>query len=198
MSLFLGLLELPSKIVSFASNYSEAKEASLNALTEYERFTGRYSSDPNAWIARNVMQESSPPTDEGDLQLSIQYLGGGRYSGEIHSIHMIEHLPVPWSRILVDGKVGVRGGFEGVVLDVVENQHRAYASFKLRVEDERKGTLRLIPNQQPDGVFPGEVVLWPTEFKMAEGERGREFYRALRRLNTETRGEPDSMTAQPQ
>lgn len=48
VSLFLGLLDLPEKIVSFAESGPKAKEYAAGWFWNYQTFTGRFSSDPAA------------------------------------------------------------------------------------------------------------------------------------------------------
>jgi len=176
---FVGVLELPAKIVSFSENYAPAKETTLNAAVGYQRYVGRFSSDPNAWIGRNVVGDSTHPPDEGDIQFDIEYLGHGEYSGEIRSAYMAEHALAPWSRVMINGKVGLAGTFQGVVWDIVNGGRASYASFRLSPEEASNGSLRLTPTSEND-VFPGEVVLWPTDFEMSGGEHGQRFDALLR------------------
>jgi hypothetical protein len=114
----------------------------------------------------------------GDIQLDIKYLGHGEYRGEIRSAHMAKHALAPWSRVMVDGKVGLTGTFQGVVWDIVKGGRVSHASFRLSPEDESNGSLRLTPTSAND-IFPGEVVLWPTDFEMSGGERGQRFNELL-------------------
>ncbi len=116
----VGLLELPAKIVSFASNYPAAKETMFNAAFDYQRYVGRFSSDPNSWVDRNLVDDGSHPPDEGDIQLAIEYLGNGAYRGEIHSSYMAKYAFAPWSRVMVDGEIGIAGTFNAVVWDIVD------------------------------------------------------------------------------
>ncbi|WP_433925719.1 hypothetical protein [Stenotrophomonas nematodicola] len=179
VSALLGLLALPEKIVSFSSHLPAARETTLNALRDYPRYVGRFSSDPEAWKELNLLHGEEPMEDGGEIQLSIEYEGDGRYVGEIHSSYMATHFIAPWSLVMLDGRLGATGDFRGEVWDIVRNQRAVYARFQLRVEDKQKGTLRLIPENSDDGVFPGEVVLWPTDFAMSEGVRGTKFQEML-------------------
>lgn len=178
-SLALGLLDLPEKIVSFAKNAPEARETASDMLWDYQRYTGRFTSDPKAWKPLNLMSDGTEPTDNGQIQLAIEYGGNGRYYGEIHSAYMAEHSFAPWSRVMIDGEIGPTGTFRGEVWDIVNNQRAPYARFHLAVDDPKKGTLRLTPLESDDGVFPGEVVLWPTDFSMADGHQGKRFQELL-------------------
>jgi hypothetical protein len=178
VSLFLGLLDLPAKIVSFTSNAPKASEAISSWAWNYKSFEGRFSSDQSAWKERNLIGSEEPQSDAGEIQLDIGYDGSGRFSGEIVSSRM-EQGVFPWSRVMVDGKVGVTGEFTGEVWDIVGNQRAVYSSFKLQIEDARLGSLRLIPLRKDDGVFEGEVVLWPTDFQMAGGNRGKGYQKLL-------------------
>lgn len=173
-ALFVGVLELPTKIVSFSENYVPAKETTLNAAIGYQRYVGRFSSDPNAWLGRNLVSDGTHPPDEGDIQLDIEYLGHGEYRGEIRSAYMAKHSLAPWSRVMIDGKVGLTGTFQGVVWDVVHGGRAPYASFQLSSEGGANGSLRLTPTTKND-IFPGEVTLWPTDFEMSGGEQGQRF-----------------------
>lgn len=168
----VGLLELPAKIVSFASNYPAAKETMFNAAFDYQRYVGRFSSDPNSWVDRNLVDDGSHPPDEGDIQLAIEYLGNGAYRGEIYSSYMAKYAFAPWSRVMVDGEIGIAGTFNAVVWDIVDGSRVPYALFRLSPEDKSAGSLRLIPISTND-IFSGEVVLWPTNFEMSSGERGK-------------------------
>ncbi|NII10736.1 hypothetical protein [Oleiagrimonas sp. C23AA] len=170
----VGVLELPAKIVSFSENFSPAKEATLNAAIDYQKYVGRFSSDPNAWVGRNLISDGTHPPDDGDIQLEIEYLGQGEYRGEIRSAYMAKHALAPWSRVMIDGKVGLTGTFRGVVWDIVNGRRVSYALFRLSPEDKANGSLRLTPTSA-NNIFPGEVVLWPTDFKMSGGERGQCF-----------------------
>lgn len=180
---FTGVLELPAKIASFAENYAPAKETTFNAAIGYQKYVGRFSSDPNSWMGRNIVSDSARPPDEGDIQFDIEYLGHGGYRGEIRSAYMAEHALAPWSRVMVDGKVGITGTFQGVVWDIVNGSRASYASFRLSPEDASIGTLRLTPESEND-IFPGEVVLWPTDFEMSGGERGQRFDTLLHEMIT--------------
>src|SRR3546814_73149 len=99
-SLLLGILELPAKIVSFASNAPGAREVTGNFLYDYKLYEGRFSSDPGAWTESNLISDGTPQGDTGDIQLSIEYIGNGRYRGEIHSAHMAKNFFAPWSRVM--------------------------------------------------------------------------------------------------
>ena len=173
-AVFVSLLELPAKIVSFSENFSSAKETTLNAAIDYQKYVGRFSSDPNAWVGRNLLGDGTHPLDEGEIQLDIEYLGDGKYRGEIHSAYMVKHPLAPWSRVMVDGEVGINGDFKGVVWDIVNNSRAPYALFRLSQEDKSKGSLRLTPTFA-NNIFSGETVLWPTDFEMSGGERGQRF-----------------------
>lgn len=178
---FISALELPAKIASFSENYAPAKETTLNAAIGYQQYVGRFSSDPDSWMGRNIISDSARPPDEGDIQFDIEYLGHGKYRGEIRSAYMAEHALAPWSRVMIDGKVGITGAFQGVVWDIVNGSRASYASFRLSPEDASIGSLRLTPEYEND-VFPGEVVLWPTDFEMSGGERGQRFDTLLHEL----------------
>lgn len=180
VSLFLGLLELPSKIVSFTSNAPKATEAVSSWALNYKMFVGRFSSDPSSWKELNLIGTEEKQKDVGEIQLDIGYDGSGRFSGEIVSKSM-ESGPFPWSRIMIDGKVNALGAFSGNVWDIVSNQRAVYSSFKLEVEDSQKGTLRLLPARNGDGVFSGPIVLWPTDFEMADGASGKRFDEMLKK-----------------
>jgi len=179
-AVFISVLELPDKIVSFSEKYFPAKEAMLNAAIDYQKYAGRFSSDPSAWVGRNLVGDGTHPSDEGDIQLEIRYLGDGKYSGEIHSAYMAKHALVPWSRVWVDGEVGLTGDFQGVVWDVVNNTRANYGLFRLSPADKSHGSLRLTP-ASASNIFPGEVVLWRTDFEMSKGERGQLFDDLLRK-----------------
>lgn len=180
---FIGVLELPAKIASFSENYAPAKETTLNAAIGYQKYVGRFSSDPNSWTGRNIVSDSARPPDAGVIQFDIEYLGHGEYRGEIRSAYMAEHALAPWSRVMVDGKVGITGTFQGVVWDIVNGSRASYASFRLSPEDASIGNLRLTPESEND-IFPGEVVLWPTDFEMSGGERGQRFDALLHEVIT--------------
>jgi hypothetical protein len=173
-AVLVGVLELPAKIVSFSESYGPAKEATLNAVIDYRKYVGRFSSDPNASLDRNLVGGDTKPSDEGDIQLDIEYLGNGKYRGEIRSAYMAKHALAPWSRVMIDGKVGLTGTFEGVVWDIVGGGRASYALFRLSPADESNGSLRLTPTSEND-IFPGEVALWRTDFEMSGGERGQRF-----------------------
>ncbi len=177
----VGMLELPAKIVSFSENYAPAKETTLNAAIDYQRYAGRFSSDPNAWVGRNLVSDGTHPPDEGEIQLAIEYLGDGQYHGEIRSAHMAQHALAPWSRVMIDGKVGLTGTFQGVVWDIVSGSRASYASFQLSPQDKSDGSVRLTP-VVANNIFPGEVVLWPTDFEMSGGERGQRFDKLLHEI----------------
>lgn len=182
-SIFLGVLDLPEKIVSFSSNAPAAAERTKDWMWNYKQYEGRFSSDPQAWTEKNIIgAEGEADSDEGEIQLSIIYEGTGRYAGEIHSKFMAEKYFAPWSRVMLAGEVAVGRGFSGEVWDVVNNEKAVYTRFRLIVEDPKKGTLRLIPLSANDGVFPGEVVLWPTRKDMSEGMRGKQFEEVLRNV----------------
>ena len=182
VALFVGVLELPAKIVSFSENFAPAKETTLNAAIDYKKYDGRFSSDPNAWIGRNLIGDGTHPPDEGDIQIDIEYLGLGKYRGEIRSAYMAKHALAPWSRVMIDGEVGLTGDFRGVVWDIINGGRVPYASFRLSPGDEPNGSLRLTPTSADD-IFPGEVVLWPTDFEMSGGESGQRFRELLREVS---------------
>lgn len=173
-AVFVGVLELPAKIVSFSENFAPAKETTFNAAIDYQKYVGRFSSDPNSWVGRNLVSDGTHPRDDGDIQLEIEYLGHGEYRGEIRSAYMAKHALAPWSRVMIDGKVGLTGTFQGVVWDIVNGSRASYALFRLSPEDKSNGSLRLTPTSASN-IFPGEVVLWPTDFEMSGGERGQRF-----------------------
>ncbi|WP_417474273.1 hypothetical protein [Luteimonas mephitis] len=173
-AMFIGVLELPAKIVSFSENYAPAKETTLNAAVDYQKYVGRFSSDPNSWVGRNLVSDGTHSLDEGGIQLDIEYLGHGEYRGEIRSAYMAKHALAPWSMVMIDGKVGLAGTFQGVVWDIVNGSRASYALFQLSSEDKSNGSLRLTPTSA-NNIFPGEVVLWPTDFEMSGGERGQRF-----------------------
>jgi len=180
---FVGVLELPAKIVSFSENYAPAKETTFNAAIGYQKYVGRFSSDANAWVGRNLLSDGTHPPDRGDMQLDIEYLGHGKYSGEIHSAYMAKHALAPWSRVMIDGEVGLTGTFQGVVWSIVNGGRVPYASFQLSPKNESNGSLRLTPTSVND-IIPGEVTLWPTDFEMSGGEPGQRFYDVLHEVIT--------------
>ncbi|MFC5527676.1 hypothetical protein ACFPPA_18175 [Rhodanobacter ginsengisoli] len=177
-AVFVGVLELPAKIVSFSENFAPAKETTLNAAIDYQKYVGRFSSDPNSWVGSNLVSDGTHPPDDGDIQLDIEYLGHGEYSGEIRSAYMAKHALAPWSRVMIDGKVGLTGTFQGVVWDIVNGSRASYALFQLSPEDKSNGSLRLTPTSA-NNIFPGKVVLWPTDFEMSGGEHGQRFENLL-------------------
>src|SRR3546814_12560590 len=87
---------------------------------------------------------------------------------------MAMHALAPWSRVMINGKVGLTGTFQGVVWDTANGSRPSYALFRLSPEDKSNGSLRLTPTSA-NNIFPGEVVLWPTDFEMPGGERGQRF-----------------------
>lgn len=183
-AVFVSVLELPEKIVTFSEKYSPAKEAILNAAIDYKMYAGRFSSDPNAWVGRNLIGEGTVILDTGEIQIDITYLGDGKYMGEIRSAYMAKHSPYPWSRVSVDGKVGLTGEFQGVIWDIVDNTRANYESFRLTLADKSNGSLRLTPDSASK-IFPGEIVLWPTNFEMSGGERGQLFDDMIRKITSE-------------
>jgi len=178
-SLFIGLLDLPEKLVSFLDNAPVARERAAVWVWDYKRYEGRFSSDPNAWTERNLVEADAPQVDDGEIQLDLTYDQAGHYSGEIHSQVMAEKSFAPWSRVMISGEVGVTGTFRGEVWDIVANEKAFYTRFHLTVDDPQKGTLRLTPLRPDDGVFPGEIVLWPTNRAMSDGMQGKAFREAL-------------------
>lgn len=184
-AVFVGVLELPAKIISFSGNFAPAKETTLNAAIDYQKYVGRFSSDPNSWVGRNLVSDGTRPPDDGDIQLDIEYLGHGEYRGEIRSTYMAKHALAPWSRVMIDGKVGLTGTFQGVVWDIVNGSRASYALFRLSLQDKSNGSLRLTPTSASN-IFPGEVVLWPTDFEMSGGERGQRFDDLLHEVVTRT------------
>jgi len=181
-SLFLGILDVPAKIVSFAANAPEAREVTENFIWDYQRFEGRFSSDPEAWTERNLVTEDGrQPLDLGEVQLAIEYIGNGRYRGEVNSAHMVKHTFAPWSRLMIDGELNALGNFRGEVWDIVRNQRTPYTRFTLTVDDAAKGLLTLTP-WRDDGFFPGEVAMWRTDFEMADGVAGEAFQNTLREI----------------
>lgn len=196
-SVFLGLLDLPEKIVSFAKNAPEAREVTGNMIFDYRQYEGSFSSDAEAWTERNLLSDGTPQVDSGQVQLALEYEGNGAYHGEINSIYMAEHSLAPWSRIMVKGEINAFGTFEGTVWDIVSNQRSTYGEFTLKVEDPEVGTLRLTPTRGR-GIFPGELILWPTDFVMGDGVRGKQFDAALLKIAQRNRSrgtEPDSVRA---
>lgn len=187
MSLFVGILDLPGKIVSFSEKAPVAREAASGWVWDYKRYEGRFSSDPGAWKEKNLIGTGEPQVDEGEIQLDIAYGEKGHFSGEIHSQIMAEKFFAPWSRVMISGEVGVTGTFRGEVWDVVANEKALYTRFHLTIDDPQKGTLRLTPLYPNDGVFPGEVVLWPTDHAMSDGMPGKKFREALARAIEERR-----------
>lgn len=181
VSLLLGILELPAKIVSFWENYNPAKEATFNAAIDYQKYVGRFSSDANAWVGQNLISDGTNPIDEGEIQLDIDYLGRGEYRGEIRSAYMAKHALAPWSRVMIDGKVGLTGRFHGIVWDIIEGSRASYASFQLSPGDVSNGSLRLTPTSG-NNIFPAGVTLWPTDFEMSGGEHGQRFLELLQEV----------------
>lgn len=177
----MGALGLPEKIVSFSDKAPVAREATSSWVWNYSRYTGRFSSDANAWMEKDLIGDGTPVTDDGDIQLNISYDKAGHFSGEIHSKIMAETFLAPWSRVMISGEVGVTGTFHGEVWDIVRGEKVLYARFHLNIDDSAKGTLRLTPLHPDDGIFSGEIVLWPTNTAMSDGLRGRRFYESLMR-----------------
>src|SRR3546814_18623068 len=87
---------------------------------------------------------------------------------------MAMHALAPWSRVMINGKVGLTGTFQGVVWDTAKGSRASYALFRLSPEDKSNGSLRLTTTSA-NNLFPGEVVLWPTDLEMSGGERGQGF-----------------------
>jgi len=192
--LFLGILSLPEKIVSFATNAPQAFEVTSDALWGYERFAGQFSSDPRSWTENNLLSDDSAQADTGDIQLALEYVGDGRYVGEIHSTHMAVHTFAQWSRVTVNGEMNVFGKVDAVMWDFVGGGRRSLASFSLSIEDPVTGTLRLTPNE--GRAFQGDVILWPTTFTMTGGVRGKKFEEALRETIQRNR-DPNGPMRQP-
>src|SRR3546814_10581601 len=72
-AVFVGVLELPAKIVSFSENYAPAKETTLNAAIDYQKYVGRFSSDPNSWVGRNLVSRSEEHTSELQSLMRLSY-----------------------------------------------------------------------------------------------------------------------------
>lgn len=130
---------------------------------------------------KNLIDGEHADEDTGEIQLELIYRGSGIYEGEIHSSVMAEQFFAPWSRVMVSGEVSMSGIFSGEVWDVVANEKAPYVRFSLAIADRAKGTLRLTPIAAKDGVFPGEVILWPTRREMSGGMPGKRFHDALKR-----------------
>ena len=169
----------------------KAKEVTGEYFFNYRLYSGRFTSDQDAWKSRNLVQEQDgkTPTDTGEIQLELTYEGNGRYEGEIHSAYMATHSNAPWSRVGLSGKIGPTGTFQGEVWDIVRNQRVRYSQFELAVENADLGTLRLIPHGKEGDVFSGEVVLWPTDFELSGGVAGAKFQKLLKDL---TQADPKS------
>lgn len=177
-SAFLVILELPAKIVSFAENKAAAQEHAGEWLWEYDLYEGRWTSDQSAWIGSNLISSDESIEDVGDVQLSIVSEGNGLFSGEIVTKELEENF-APWSRINIDGEVGL-GGFHGEAWDIVQGSRQPVAAFRLKPEGEGHDTLRLIPDPSGAKIFPGEVLLWRTDTEMAGGRPGKRFEQVLR------------------
>src|SRR3546814_7332890 len=80
---------------------------------------------------------------------------------------MAMHALAPWSRVMINGKVGLTGTFQGVVWDTANGSRASYALFRLSPEDKSNGSLRLTPTSA-NNIFPGEVVLWRSEEHTSE------------------------------
>src|SRR3546814_14556385 len=94
---------------------------------------------------------------------------------------MAMHALAPWSRVMINGKVGLTGTFQGVVWDTANGSRASYALFRLSPEDKSNGSLRLKPTSA-NNIFPGEVVLWHTDCEMSGGARGHRFADLLREV----------------
>ncbi|MCX7557744.1 hypothetical protein OS187_13150 [Xanthomonadaceae bacterium JHOS43] len=177
VALLVGLLEVPSKIVSFYENYPRATKAVGHLVYRPERFVGRWSSDPSAWVGRNLIQPESPMVDTGDVQLSVVVDDDGAVFGEIVS-EVMRRGHFPYSRVMIDGKVGVVSAHLQV-WDIVQNERAAYAGFKLRPEGGREGTLLMI--RSGGSGIPEVTRLWRTDFEMGDGAFGEKWMELLRR-----------------
>lgn len=165
-SLFLGLLDLPEKLVSFSKNSSEAVDVAYAVVFDYKTYQGNFSSDPDAWVGRNLIDDELPDKDYGDIQISISYIKNGEFQGEIYSKAFERNPEVQWTRIFLSGRFGALGGLYLDAWDIKNNQQSIVSRYKLEVENKKLGTLLL---KSIDGE-EGQVTLWPTNREMVDGD----------------------------
>lgn len=179
-SLWLGILDLPQKINSY---YAEKEQALANLSAAYDpsRYLGRWTNDPDLDLARNVISDrpESEKEDRGSLQISIVREYDGSFVGEIVSSKVLDaHLP--WTSLMLRGRIGSFGGFKGEVLEIRNNRFVSLGSFELVPSKTNESHLEFVSFESASRFLPERATLWRTEALQFGGERNPRFDDLLR------------------
>lgn len=161
VALMLGVLDLPAKINSFFSEKDVAL-SNLSPRFDKETYIGRWTNDESLRPFTNMIGDGDRVDDHGELQLFLSESEKGRIEGEIVCSTIF-----PYTRVFISGQLAMAGGFDGFIWDIVGNERKVLAYFRLEPDGGEK--LRFTSDANFAHIIPTETILWRTSEEMSGG-----------------------------
>ncbi|GEM_PF-6679396 len=169
VSVFLGLLELPTKINSFISDVPKAKESVADWLLLDQKYTGMWTSSTEGWVDATDQELNSSKDSGGPVSLRMRVYNG-RVEGEIESAGLSEIYV--YSAILLEGEKRDTG-IDLLAYDYVGGKKTNLALMRLTLNDEdERLPLRLETIKQGGPLFPEKARLYRTTTDVSEAIKG--------------------------
>lgn len=167
VSLFLGVLELPTKVNSFFEDGPKAKQNVVNWLLLDETFTGIWTSDLEGWVDATEDERRASLAAGGPVTLRVRVYNGSA-EGEIRTEGLANTYVYPV--VLLEGEKR-DGGIDLVAYDYVGGKKTALAQLRLDL-GEGGLPLRLAAVKQAGPFFPHEANLYRTSIDVSEALAG--------------------------
>lgn len=176
-ALFIGLLDLPAKINSFAKEQPQATERVANWLLLDKALTGSWtSSQPEGEVIAKHIDAALDALEGAPVHLQMTVYRG-RVEGTISSGGLGKLYP--FSLVELEGRSRA-GHIEGTAWDVVNGEKVALGGFTL-TPAERNGEPVLLFDivRQSAKFFPSKAILWQALYP-PEGELNPRFLEAVK------------------
>lgn len=134
MSLFLGVLELPTKINSFMTEGPKAKQEITDWINLDQNYTGQWTSSVEGWIDATDEEWALATAENGPVRMRLRVYGG-EVEGEIESEGLKKDYV--FNNLLLEGKK-VSGGLDVWAYDFIEGKKTGIAELSLKLTDEER------------------------------------------------------------
>ncbi|MCS4242723.1 hypothetical protein M2418_002249 [Rhizobium sp. BIGb0125] len=163
VSLFIGVLELPSKINSFMLEAPKAKQDVVDWLNFDQDYTGHWTSSVEDWVDATEEERALSTVADGPMRMRLRVYGG-RVEGEIETEGLKESYI--FNNLLLEGSE-TSEGLTVWAYDYVDGKKRGFAEFRLKLLDEERLPLAMEVVQGGMGL-PAQARLYRTSTDISE------------------------------
>ncbi|MER8634374.1 hypothetical protein NKH55_32270 [Mesorhizobium opportunistum] len=183
VAVFLGLLELPSKVNSFFNEAPAAYKNVTDLVLLDQQYSGVWTSDLEGWIDATDEERANSAVDGSPVVLRLRVYRG-EVEGELFSGGLEKNYV--YTRLMVEGRKRWGGTIDAIVYDYIDGKKAVLAQFELTLDESARLPLRMKAVHQGLHVLPEIIGLYRNDDAFPDdlGGINVEFYKkTLKRFN---------------